>query len=201
MLRAIPVAAAALLAACSTVPTVPGVPPYRIEIQQGNYVSQEMVAQLKPGMSREQVRFILGTPLVTDIFHADRWDYIYYRELPDRRREQRRIAVHFEDGKLARISGDVVPADPARPSPPKPAAASPKPGDPRPGTEAAAKPAAPQPAAEPASPTPQNWTTRDWAAEEKAEREAQERALQAKPAGEEKKERGFFGRMLEKIGF
>jgi outer membrane protein assembly factor BamE len=53
------------------------VTPYRIDIRQGNYITQEMVAQLKPGMSRDQVRFILGTPLVADIFHADRWDYIY----------------------------------------------------------------------------------------------------------------------------
>ncbi len=198
MLRAIPAAAALLLAACSTVPTVPGVPPYRIEIQQGNYVSQEMVAQLKPGMSREQVRFILGTPLVTDIFHADRWDYIYYRELPDRRREQRRISVHFADGKLARVTGDVVPADPARA---KPEAASPKPEA---APTVAPKPAAPATAAEPAAPPVQNWGTRDWEAEEKAEREAQEktaREAQAKPAAEQHKERGFFGRMLEKIGF
>ena len=53
------------------------VKPYRIDIRQGNYVTQEMVSQLKPGMSRDQVRFVLGTPLVTDVFHTDRWDYIY----------------------------------------------------------------------------------------------------------------------------
>ena len=49
--------------------------PYRPDIQQGNFVSQEMLAQLKVGQTREQVLFILGTPLLTDIFHADRWDY------------------------------------------------------------------------------------------------------------------------------
>src|SRR5687767_14106840 len=65
---------------CSYVPRIPGITPYRMEIQQGNFVSQEMVSQLKPGMTREQVRFILGTPMVTDVFHPERWDYVYWRE-------------------------------------------------------------------------------------------------------------------------
>jgi outer membrane protein assembly factor BamE len=103
-------AAALLAAACSHVPHIPGVTPYRPEIQQGNFVSQEMVSQLKPGMSKEQVRFVLGTPLLTDIFHADRWDYVYWRESPSGQREQRRLAVHFEDGRLARVDGDVAAA-------------------------------------------------------------------------------------------
>jgi outer membrane protein assembly factor BamE len=102
------------LAACARVPTIPGVTPYRIEIQQGNYVSQEMVSQLKPGMSKDQVRFVLGTPLVTDIFHADRWDYVFYREPAGGKREQRALAVFFDkEGRLERVAGDVVPAQPA----------------------------------------------------------------------------------------
>jgi outer membrane protein assembly factor BamE len=104
-------AAAACLAAtaaCSGVPRIPGITPYKVEIQQGNFISQEMVSQLKPGMSKEQVRFVLGTPLLTDIFHADRWDYVYWRETPAGQREQRRLAVHFEDGRLARVDGDVA---------------------------------------------------------------------------------------------
>lgn len=101
--------AAAGLAACSRVPRIPGITPYKMDVQQGNFVSQEMVAQLKPGMSREQVRFLLGTPLVADIFHADRWDYVYWREAPDGKREERRIALFFsQDNKLERIAGDVV---------------------------------------------------------------------------------------------
>ena len=89
------------------------VTPYRIDIRQGNYISQEMVAQLKPGMSRDQVRFLLGTPLVTDIFHADRWDYIY-RFKPGRGElQQRRLAVFFEDNKLVRVAGDVTGAEAA----------------------------------------------------------------------------------------
>jgi outer membrane protein assembly factor BamE len=103
------VAAAVLVAACSGVPRIPGITPYKMDIQQGNFVSQEMVAQLKPGMTREQVRFILGTPLVADIFHADRWDYVYWREAPNGKREERRVALFFSaDNKLERIAGDVV---------------------------------------------------------------------------------------------
>ncbi len=80
-----------------------------MDIQQGNFVSQDMVAQLKPGMSREQVRFLLGTPLVADIFHADRWDYVYWHEAPNGKREERRVALFFSaDNKLERITGDVV---------------------------------------------------------------------------------------------
>jgi len=105
-------AAATLLAAlaCScSVPRIPGITPYKMDIQQGNFVSQESVAQLKPGMSREQVRYLLGTPLVADIFHGDRWDYVYWREAPDGKREERRVALFFSaDNKLERITGDVV---------------------------------------------------------------------------------------------
>ena len=100
----------ALAAGCSSVPRIPGVTPYRIDIQQGNFVSQEMVSQLKPGMSKEQVKMVLGTPLLTDIFHAERWDYVYWRERPGEKREQRKLIVFFEDGKLTRVDGDVVAA-------------------------------------------------------------------------------------------
>jgi outer membrane protein assembly factor BamE len=86
--------------------------PYRIDIQQGNFVSQEMVAQLKRGMTKDQVRFVLGTPLVTDIFHADRWDYVYMLDQPGKPRVQRRLAVFFEDNKLVRLEGDVLAAAP-----------------------------------------------------------------------------------------
>ena len=105
--RGLPAVLALLLAACG-VPQL--ITPYRMEIQQGNYISQEMVSQLRPGMTREQVRFILGTPLLADIFHADRWDYVFYRDVLGGVREERKIAVIFQDGRLARIVGDVVPA-------------------------------------------------------------------------------------------
>lgn len=102
MLRALAFALVLPLAGCGWLA------PYRIDIQQGNFVSQEMVGQLKRGMTRDQVRFVLGTPLVADIFHADRWDYVYYLEQPGKPRVERRLAVHFEGDRLARLEGDVV---------------------------------------------------------------------------------------------
>ncbi|HET7201510.1 MAG TPA: outer membrane protein assembly factor BamE, partial [Burkholderiales bacterium] len=83
------------------------------EIQQGNFVTQEMVAQLKPGLTRDQVRFVMGTPLVSDIFHEERWDYVFVRQRANSRDvEYRRVAVFFEDGKLKRVDGDIVAAAP-----------------------------------------------------------------------------------------
>jgi outer membrane protein assembly factor BamE len=106
LLAAVVLALAA--AGCNYVPRIPGITPYRMEIQQGNFVSQDMVAQLKPGMTKDQVRFVLGTPMVTDIFHPDRWDYVYWREASNGNREQRKLTVLFENGQLARLDGDVV---------------------------------------------------------------------------------------------
>lgn len=91
---------AAVLAGC----------PYKIEIQQGNFISQEAMSQLKEGMSKEQVRQIMGTPLLVDIFHDDRWDYIFLRHTVDGRHEKRSLALFFESGKLARITGEAAPA-------------------------------------------------------------------------------------------
>ncbi len=130
----IPIVLAALSASCSylpeiPVPTIAGLKPYRIDIQQGNFLSAEMVAQLKEGMTREQVRFVLGTPLVTDIFHADRWDYVFYRELGNGKKEHRHLSVFFKDDKLVRhVGGESIPSDGlAKPAasavPVKPAAA------------------------------------------------------------------------------
>ena len=109
---------ALLLTSCKSVdmPKVPGITPYRMVIQQGNFISQEMVSQLKPGMSKEQVRLALGTPLLADAFHADRWDYVYWRQAPDGKRESRKLAVFFADGKLARVDGDIVPAQAPAPA-------------------------------------------------------------------------------------
>ena len=111
-LRALAALAVLFLVSCGSARLpMPSITPYRIEIQQGNFVSQEMVSQLKLGMSKEQVRFILGTPLITDSFHADRWDYVFRRQLANSKElEQRKLAVFFEDGKLKRIEGDVTPA-------------------------------------------------------------------------------------------
>ncbi|HEX2827907.1 MAG TPA: outer membrane protein assembly factor BamE [Burkholderiales bacterium] len=96
-------------------PSVPGLTPYKIDIQQGNYVTQDMVDKLKPGMTKSQVRFALGTPLVTDMFHNDRWDYVYVLQKKGVVTEQRRIVVVFSDDKLLRIDGDVKPAGSEKP--------------------------------------------------------------------------------------
>lgn len=97
------------LGACSGTPEITSyLSPYRIDVRQGNFVSQEMVTQLKPGQTRDQVRFILGSPLVADVFHSDRWDYIY-RFQPGRGAvQERRLTVFFVDNKLSRVAGDVV---------------------------------------------------------------------------------------------
>lgn len=98
-----------LAAACSSVPGITSyLTPYRIDVRQGNFVSQEMAAQLKAGQTKDQVRFILGTPLLVDIFHPDRWDYVYRFQPGHGEVQQRRITVFFVDGKLSRIAGDVV---------------------------------------------------------------------------------------------
>ena len=118
------------LAACSNGPVVTSITPvitsiikpYRIDVRQGNFVTQDMVAQLKPGLSREQVRFILGSPLVADMFHVDRWDYVYRFQPGHGEVEQRTLTVFFQDNKLTRVAGDVVGEDASRAEAPKPAA-------------------------------------------------------------------------------
>ncbi len=111
-----------LLAACSGTPVITNVlSPYRMDVRQGNMVSQEMVAQLRPGLSREQVRFILGSPLVVDMFHADRWDYVYRFQPGHGEIQQRVLTVFFQDNKLLRVAGDVVADDPGKVEAPKPA--------------------------------------------------------------------------------
>ena len=82
--------------------------PHKIDIQQGNYVDQEMVAKLKPEMTRSQVRFILGTPLVADPFHPNRWDYVYMTGRAGDVRSQRKITVVFDGDRLKQIEGDVA---------------------------------------------------------------------------------------------
>lgn len=105
----------AALAGCSSTPDIGSLlAPYRIDVRQGNFVTPQMVAMLKPGQTRDQVRFILGTPLLADPFHADRWDYVYRFQPGYGEVEQRRLTVYFADGKLTRFDGDVL-ADPSPP--------------------------------------------------------------------------------------
>ena len=121
------VALVPLIAGCSSfeVPdsfdVVSKLNPYRIDIRQGNLVTQEMVGQLKAGMSREQVRFLLGTPMLADVFHPDRWDYVYFFKPGNKPEDtqQRRLIVYFEDDKLVSVGGDVVAAEDGEIQPPE----------------------------------------------------------------------------------
>lgn len=100
-----------LLVACSTKPSF--INEYKIDIQQGNVLSQEAVAQLKPGQTRDQVRFLLGTPMIADIFHQQRWDYVYqYRNGQTGKVESRKFTVFFDaEGRLQRAAGDIAVAE------------------------------------------------------------------------------------------
>lgn len=110
---------------------------YSPEVQQGNLVNQEMVDKLKPGMTRAQVRFVLGTPLVVDPFHADRWDYVYfYKASFNGAPETRRLTVIFEGDALARMEGDVTTGAPATETPPAAEHAQQIPDEPAPGSRA-----------------------------------------------------------------
>ena len=82
---------------------------YRIDIQQGNVVEQFAINKLTPGMDKEKVHFVLGTPLLVDPFHTDRWDYLYSFESGKGERVQRHITLFFKDNKLTHIEGDVSP--------------------------------------------------------------------------------------------
>lgn len=82
---------------------------YRVDIQQGNVIEQSMIDKLEPGMSRSKVTFIMGTPLLVDPFHSNRWEYIYSIEPRDGERTQRHIALFFKDDKLTHLEGDITP--------------------------------------------------------------------------------------------
>jgi outer membrane protein assembly factor BamE len=100
------------LAGCSSVTNyVPGfIKPYRADIQQGNWLTQSQVEMLRQGMTREQVRFALGTPTLTNIFRADRWDYPYLFIPGHGQTEERVFTVFFVNDKLDRWNGDRQPA-------------------------------------------------------------------------------------------
>lgn len=108
-----------LLAGCSTPEWVKStrenppnwLTPYRVDIGQGNYISESMASQLKEGMTREQVRAVLGTPLLVDPFRNDRWDYVFDIRRGDGRKERRRFSVFFKDNLLASWGGDPLPKE------------------------------------------------------------------------------------------
>ncbi|MEI7429646.1 MAG: outer membrane protein assembly factor BamE [Betaproteobacteria bacterium] len=103
----------AAISGCTYVPRI--VNEYKIDIQQGNVLTQEMVSQLRPGLTKDQVRFILGTPVLMDMFHANRWDYVYrLRKGNSSEVEMRKFSTLFDaEGKLVRVIGDVAAAQAA----------------------------------------------------------------------------------------
>jgi len=109
--------AAATAPAASGVQTTSGkrlfgiLSPFQVDIQQGNFISKEQLAQLKTGMTPEQVRFVLGTPLLNDIFHADRWDYVFRMQKGNGDVISSHIAVHFQDNRLAKIEAGTLPTE------------------------------------------------------------------------------------------
>ena len=82
---------------------------YRPEIQQGNVLTQEQVNELRPGMTKRQVRFLLGSPMLSDVFHVNRWDYVFTLGIGSEPAEIRRVAIYFENDRLVRIAGDMRP--------------------------------------------------------------------------------------------
>ncbi len=167
------------LGACSVrMPTA-----YSPPLQQGNVIEQASLSKLKPGMTRAQVRFVLGTPLVVDVFRNDRWDYVYLLRRQGEAPQQRRVTVIFDGDLLARIEGDVVPGSGTAPE--------------RPAVKAGAAKAAPGAGkGEPAKVEP--------AKGEPAKGEgAATGAVKPDPvkADGAEPQRGFFGRMLDRIGF
>lgn len=100
-----------LIAGCSMNAAVELLDPYRIDVRQGNYVSQEMISQLKKGMTRDQVRYVLGTPLLVDTFRTDRWDYVYLFVPGEGEPQKRAISVYFDNDLLLRVEGDVAPPE------------------------------------------------------------------------------------------
>ena len=96
------------LSACGSL-EFPGV--YKLTIQQGNIVSQEMIDRLKPGMTRSQVQFVLGNPVLADSFERDRWNYVYTIDIPGQSIIERELIIVFENDRLLRFEGDYTPSE------------------------------------------------------------------------------------------
>lgn len=108
--------AGAGLAACGSLDgsgsrLVNALKPYRMDVVQGNVVTREQVAVLQPGMSRLQVRDILGTPLLASVFHADRWDYVFTLRRQGVEPQSRKVTVFFKNNLLERFEADALPSE------------------------------------------------------------------------------------------
>lgn len=116
---ALVILACGVLASCSSMKgmstssanPVNWVTPYKIDVIQGNFISSEQVAALRTGMSRDQVKTILGTPLMASVFHADRWDYVFTLRRQGVEPQSMKYTVYFKDGQLERFGGDTMPSE------------------------------------------------------------------------------------------
>lgn len=107
------VLACAVLASCggSAINPVNWITPYKIDVIQGNFISSEQVEQLRPGMSRDQVRAVLGTPLLASLFHADRWDYVFTLKRRGVDSQTYKYTVFFKGDQLESFAGDAMPSE------------------------------------------------------------------------------------------
>ena len=97
------------LVSCSTIlNNLPGV--YKLEIQQGNIIEQSMVDQLRPGMNKRQVVYIMGSPMLDDVFHKNRWDYLYYEKPDGEDKVQKQLSLYFENDQIVGVQGDFRPS-------------------------------------------------------------------------------------------
>lgn len=85
--------------------------PFRVDVQQGNFISQEQVAQLKEGMTRDQVRFVLGSPLLADVFHGNRWDYAFRVQKGSGETTSSKVTVFFKNDRLQSFTGNDLPTE------------------------------------------------------------------------------------------
>jgi len=115
MHRTLGLATTLILAGCSSPGWLSSPPnwltPYRVDVAQGNFISESMAAQLQKGMGPEQVRAVLGTPLLIDPFRKDRWDYVFEIRRGDGQTERRRFSAFFENDQLVRWGGDPLPKE------------------------------------------------------------------------------------------
>ncbi|MBG6076664.1 outer membrane protein assembly factor BamE [Polaromonas sp. CG_9.11] len=95
----------------SSINPVNWITPYKVDVIQGNFVSREQVEQLQAGMTRDQVKAVLGTPLLTSLFHADRWDYVFTLKRQGVEPQSFKYTVFFKGDQLERFAGDSMPSE------------------------------------------------------------------------------------------
>ncbi|MEO7399982.1 MAG: outer membrane protein assembly factor BamE [Polaromonas sp.] len=114
------IVACSVLGACSSgassmstsaINPVNWITPYKVDVIQGNFISKEQVEQLRPGLSRDDVKALLGTPLMASLFHADRWDYVFTMKRQGVEPQSFKYSVHFKDNLLERFGGDAMPSE------------------------------------------------------------------------------------------